>query len=216
MRVRKEIDRLINDRSRADEVKLALSLGTAASEDDAHEVALRYLLWAKHLAPRSVIVRESLAIALYRAEDLKGALAELQAYRRLSGSSDQNHLLADCIRSEGRDLDRAIEVAQELAGDERQEMERRVEAAIVIAAVQLEQARPERARTALQPFLADGVFPSLSAESAARLLWMEADVAEARRSVEDAVDALTRLRSIDAAYPDVDLRLTRLRAGADG
>jgi tetratricopeptide (TPR) repeat protein len=210
-RVRKEIDRLISDRSRAKDVKACLALGTAASEDEDHATASLYLLWAKHLAPRSAVVREALGIALYRADDFRAALAELQAYRRLSGTTDQNHLIADCIRSEGRDVERAVVIGMELVEDERAEIERRAEAAIVVAAVHLADGRTTRARTVLDLFLSGPVARSVPAPSAVRLLWVAADVAEAEGATPKAIAALERLISLDAAYPDAAERLERLR-----
>lgn len=210
-RVRKEIERLVHDRDRAREVKLALSLGSAASEEDDHPKAHRYLAWAKHLAPRSAVVRESLAIALYRAGDLRAALSELQAYRRISGSDDQNHLLADCLRAEGREPEKAIEVGLLLADDAGADIERRVEAAIVVAAVHLDQRRPSRAAGVIAPFLEGPGAKPVPPESTVRLLWVAADVAEADGDARRAVAALERLRSLDPEYPDVTERLAALR-----
>src|SRR5919198_3831144 len=56
---------------------------------------------AKNLAPRSGAVREVLGIALYRAERYREALRELQAYRRMTGRLDHNHLIADSYRALG-------------------------------------------------------------------------------------------------------------------
>src|SRR5437879_5456383 len=50
---------------------------------------------AKSLAPRSGSVRELLGVALYRADQYRDALQELQAYRRMTGRLDQTHLIAD-------------------------------------------------------------------------------------------------------------------------
>ena len=211
VRVRKEIDRLVHERARADEVKLSLSLGTEASEGEDHVAARRYLAWAKHLAPRSPAVRESLAIALYRAGDLHAALSELQAYRRISGSDDQNHLLADCLRAEGRDPERAIEIGNLLVAAHDEDIERRIEAAIVVAAVHLDLGRPGRARSTIAPFLEGPEAAEVPGESLVRLLWVAADIAEADGAVPAAIDALERLRGLDAEYPDVDERLGRLR-----
>lgn len=209
-RVRKEIDRLVNERTRAQDVKVCLTLGTAASESDDHATARRYLVWAKHLAPRSTSVRETLGIALYRADDLRGALSELQTYRRMSGSNDQNHLLADCLRADGRDLDRAISVGMELVEDETGDIERRVEAAIVVAAVHLATGRPSRAGAVIAPFLSGPVSRTVPSESMVRLLWVAADVAEAELSPERAIEALRRLLSLDNAYADAEERVAGL------
>src|SRR5262249_10903929 len=51
---------------------------------------------ARTLAPRSGAARELLGLALYRAGKYREALRELQAYRRITGRQDQNHLMADC------------------------------------------------------------------------------------------------------------------------
>lgn len=210
-RIRKEIDRLLGDRDRAHEVKLALSLGTAASEDEDHETAQRYLAWAKHLASRSIVVREAVAIGLYRAGDLRGALTELQAYRRMSGSNDQNHLLADCLRADGRDPERAIEVGLALVQDDAQDLERRIEAAIVVAAVHLDLGRASRASGTLAPFLDGPEAREVPPHALIRLLWMSADVEEAAGRSSTAIAALERLQALDPTYPDVAERLDTLR-----
>jgi tetratricopeptide (TPR) repeat protein len=215
-RVRKEIDRLINDRDRARDVKLCLSLGTEAMEQEDDEAAIRYLAWGKHLAPRSAVVREALAIALYRSGDLRAALSELQSYRRISGADDQNHLLADCLRAEGRDLERAIEVGNALATASDQDIERRVEAAIVVAAVQLELARPSRAAGAIAPFLEGPPAVEVPEASTVRLLWVAADIAEADAAPARALAAIERLLSLDPEYPDARERAARLRDEAEG
>lgn len=214
-RVRKEIDRLVHERARATEVKLALSLGTVASEEDEHDVARGYLLWAKHLAPRSAVVRETLGIALYRGGDLRAALSELQAYRRLSGAVDQNHLLADCLRADGREVERAIEVGMALVDDEEAEIERRVEAAIVVAAVHLDLGRAPRAAAVLDRFLAIRNEAQLPPSSLVRLLWVAADAAEAEGDDGRAVTCLERLERLEPDYPDLPERLSRLRGGPD-
>ncbi len=212
-KVRKEIERLVNNVTRAKDVILCLTVGTAASEEDDHVTARRYLAWAKHLAPRSPAVREAYGISLYREGDLQGALAELQAYRRLSGGTDQNHLIADCIRSQGRDLERAVAVGMELVDDERGDIERRVEAAIVVAAVQLEAGRAARARPLVQRFLVGPEARPVPDESTVRLLWVAADIAVAEGRRADASRALERLKTMDPDYPDVDDRIAEVGAG---
>lgn len=208
-RVRKELDRLMSDPARADDAKRALALGTEASEAEDHDAARRYLLWAKHLVPRSASIREALGIASYRAGAFRAALSELQAYRRLSGSDDQNHLLADCLRAEGREPERAIELAERLAADASADLERRVEAAIVAAAVHLEHGRPERADRVLGPLLQGATDDELRV----RLLWVAADAAEAAGDEERAVERLGELLALDPDYPDAEERRTRLLGG---
>jgi len=209
-RVRKDIDRVVNDRSRAKDVKACLALGTLASEDEEHSEALLYLQWAKHLAPRSAVVREALGIAHYRAGDFRASLAELQAYRRMSGTTDQNHLIADCIRSEARDVERAVVIGMELVEDDRAEIERRVEAAIVVASVHIAAGRHARARSVLDLLLTGPTARSVPDASAVRLLWVAADIAEAEKVPARAIAALERLLKLDSAYPDAAERLAGL------
>ena len=66
---------------------------------------------AKHLAGRSAGIREILALAYYGSGQWREALREMQAYRRMSGRLDENHLIADCYRAMGRP-DRAVEEAE--------------------------------------------------------------------------------------------------------
>ncbi len=68
---------------------------------------------AKHIALRSIAVREFLGLAYYRAGRWKEAARELAAYKRISGSTDQNPVLADCYRAMGRP-ERALELCGEL------------------------------------------------------------------------------------------------------
>lgn len=68
---------------------------------------------AKARAPRSGMVRELLGLALYREGRYREALAELLAFRRITGSLEQNHVIADCYRALGRP-GRALEVCGEV------------------------------------------------------------------------------------------------------
>ncbi len=207
--VRKEIERRVTPKGRARDVLVCLDLGSAASEGGDHPEALRLLRWAKHLAPRIPLVRESLGIALYRAEEYRGALAELQAYRRLAGSTDQNHLIADCLRGTGAEPEEPVAVGMELVDDERAEPARRVEAAIVVAAALESAGQRRRARGVLDAVEA----PALRAgdEARARRHWFAAELAERDGDLAGAarqLDALLRLGPDDEAA-EWRQRLTR-------
>jgi tetratricopeptide (TPR) repeat protein len=67
---------------------------------------------AKDAAPRSGGVREVLALAYYAAERWREALREAQAYRRMTGRADQNHIIADAYRALGSP-EKAIPLAEE-------------------------------------------------------------------------------------------------------
>lgn len=87
------------------------ALGAYAAGD--LEEALRLGDQSKHIALRSTHAREFLGIALYEAERYKEAATELAAFRRLSGSTEQNPLLADCYRALGKP-EKAVEICSEI------------------------------------------------------------------------------------------------------
>jgi tetratricopeptide (TPR) repeat protein len=67
---------------------------------------------AKAAAPRSGAVREVLALASYGAGDWRDALREMQAYRRMTGRQDENHIIADAYRALGSP-EKAVPIAEE-------------------------------------------------------------------------------------------------------
>jgi tetratricopeptide (TPR) repeat protein len=215
VRMRKEIDRTISPTARARDVKISLTLGSRAVDEDDLDTALRYLRWAKHLAPRYGAVREALGIALYQAGEMPAALAELQTYRRLSGSNDQNHLIADCIRAGGRDVERAVDIALALVDDEKVDNDRRIEAVIVAAAIQEELGQAASAGRLVQRALIGLTGEHRpSTDARVRLLWFAADLAERAGEMDTTRAHLAELIALDPGYPDVAERLAELnRAG---
>ena len=87
---------------------------------------------AKELAPRAPAVREVLGLALYQLERFPQALSEMQAYRRMSGRADQNHIIADSLRAVGRP-ERAVPLAEEALGARGVPLSAKAEAVIVAA-----------------------------------------------------------------------------------
>src|SRR5688500_15951656 len=75
--------------------------------------AIRLGEQAKHIALRAVGPREFLGLAYYRAGIFADAAKELAAFRRLSGSTDQNPVLADCYRATGKP-EKALQYADEV------------------------------------------------------------------------------------------------------
>src|SRR6266542_2315167 len=101
--------------AKADEALRSFEQAVALAERGRDDAAVRAAQTAKGCAPRSGAVRE--------------ALQELRAYRRMTGRSDQNHLIADCHRALGAP-DKALEPVRE-ALEARIPEEARVEAAVV-------------------------------------------------------------------------------------
>ncbi|HLA92849.1 MAG TPA: tetratricopeptide repeat protein [Actinomycetota bacterium] len=99
---------------------------------------------AKRLAPRAPAVREVLGLALYGLERYQEALSEMQAYRRMSGRADQNHIIADCLRSVGRG-DRAVPLAEEALAARGIPVAAKAEAVIVAASALADQGKFDQA-----------------------------------------------------------------------
>ena len=99
---------------------------------------------AKELAPRAPAVREVLGLALYSLERYSEALSEMQAYRRMSGRADQNHIIADCLRALGRP-DRAVPLAEEALAAKGVPVAAKAEAVIVAASALAEQGKFDQA-----------------------------------------------------------------------
>ena len=74
--------------------------------------AVKEALKAKGAAPRSGAVREVLALAYYGSEDWREALREMQAYRRMTGRQDENHIVADAYRALGSP-EKAVPLAEQ-------------------------------------------------------------------------------------------------------
>ncbi len=143
----KEILRELRETARPGKAEMAISRLDRAVEllarGDARAAATEALK-AKALAPRSPAVREVLGIALYHLERYREALSELQAYRRMSGRADQNHLIADCLRAVGRP-ERAVELAEEALASRGVPVASKAEAVIVAASALADMGRIEQA-----------------------------------------------------------------------
>jgi tetratricopeptide (TPR) repeat protein len=85
----------------------------AAFAEEDFEEAVRLGEQAKHIALRATAVRELLGLAYYRSGKFREAARELAAFRRISGSVEQNPVLADCQRALGRP-GRAVELCDEV------------------------------------------------------------------------------------------------------
>lgn len=209
--VRRDIERILGPGDRARDVALALSVGSDALDLGRVDVALQALGWAKHLAPRVAAVREAYGVARYLDEDFSGALTELQAYRRMTGRTDQNHVIADCLRGLDRDVDRVGELAEELLADTSAPAERRAEAAVVWAAALADDGQRSSARALLRRHLGrDAGTDEARAEShelrvlvlAARLAEQDGDLDEARAHRRQVVRIAPDLQEEAVPGPD--------------
>jgi hypothetical protein len=204
--IRKEIDRVIGANARGRDIALALSIGSAAIDEGYVDVALEMLTWAKHEAPRIAAVREAYGVALYLAEEYAGALSELQAYRRLTGRVDQNHLVADCLRALDRGLDRVVDAAQELVVATDAPRDRRTEAAIVWAGALADHGDVGAGRSVLRRTLRDAG----DAEHDLRARYLAAELALRDDDPDEARVQFGRIVAVDGDFLDVADRLAEL------
>lgn len=162
---RREIERVAGSSSKAEEIIAAVALGSERLDYDDVPGALRYLRWARQEAGNAVCVRELVGIALYLDGDYAEARKELQSYRRISQEQDQNHLIADCLRALGRDVEQIPELIEAMSGAPR---DRVVEGRIVWASHVADEGDPVAALSILAPALTvpSGEKPDASAARA--------------------------------------------------
>lgn len=209
--VRKEVDRVLGPGPRARDVALCLSIASQALEEDRPDVALEVLGWARHQGPRLAVLRETYGIALYQVERWADALSELQAYRRLTGRNDQNHVIADCLRALGRGIDQVADAAEPLVTDAQAPEDRRAEGAIVWAAALADAGDLGAGRAVLRRFLERP--RSSDAEHDLRVRYVAADLAERAGDVEEMRRQLELIASVADDFLDVADRLDAIGQG---
>jgi tetratricopeptide (TPR) repeat protein len=160
---------------------------------------------ARALVPRSGAVRELLGMALYRTGRYRDALRELQAYRRITGRQDQNHLMADCYRAIGAP-EKAVPLVHE-AMRARIGEEARAEAAVVGAAALADLGRFTEAVGMLRSFPT-----SLQAArpSDLRIWYVAGDVLERAGRKKEAAEEFRRVVRHEAGAYDAAERLAAL------
>lgn len=164
--------------------------------------ALECLKWAKSVASRSAVIREALGVAFYNRGEFDAARSELQNYRRITGRADQNHLLADCVRVQGRS-DKVAGYIDEML-DSGVPLERAAEGVIVLAGDRADQGDYEGALAALDRVSLEGVPVG---EPHVRHWYMAAGLHERLGHHAMARDLLSRIAEVDDTYLDVAERL---------
>ena len=152
---------------------------------------------AKELAPRAASVREVLGLAYYQLERFREALTEMQTYRRISGRADQNHIIADCLRSIGRP-DRAVPLAEEALAARGVPLSAKTEAVIVAASALADQGKLDQALGLLRRIRTRD---DVAGPEVLRVWYVTGDIlAKAGRSQEAAREFRKILRHDAAAY----------------
>lgn len=183
------------------------SEAAAAFADDDFDEAIRLGEQAKHIALRSAAVRELLGISYYRAEKWKNAARELAAFRRLSGTTEQNPVIADCYRATERP-DKALEFCDEI---DRAAVSEDIfyEGEIVAAGALADMKRLDDAIERLQVL---DLNPEVAQERHLRAWYALGDLLERRGRFTQARDWFEAVAAADPELTDAPERAVRLRA----
>lgn len=193
-----------------EQVAVAYAEAGQALDDGDVDHAIALLTDAKQRASRSVAVREALGIALYLAGRFKEAGRELAAYRRMSGHSDQNHLLADCARANGQP-ERAEELVEEMMA-RGVTADRVAEGLLVVAGARADQGDVDAALAALHR--AD-LEPRVVEPYHLRLWHFAADLEQRRGDDDAAAGYLRAIATIDPMFLDVAEQLAAMEGPRD-
>ena len=192
-------------RGAADDVVSSLERAVEALELDQPDEAARLATQAKRLAPRSAAAREVLGLAHYRAGRHREALSELQAYRRISGRADQNHVIADCQRAVGAP-EKAVPLAEEaLASSAGPEV--KAEAVVVAASALADLERWDEALSLIRRYPTD---PASARPHDLRVWYVAGDILERAGRPREAAREFGRVVAYDAEAFDAAERLARL------
>ncbi len=175
----------------------------AAYDDEDVDAAVAAAAEAKGIAPRAARVRELLGLCLYRAGRWQEAVRELLAFRRMTGSVEENHVIGDAYRALGRP-DRALELISEVP---RRKVPADLWAEVVIVAAgaladkgELDQALLRLARADLEPRSVEPYH--------LRLWYVRSDLLERAGRHEEARAGWERIAAEDPDFHDVMERLS--------
>ncbi|MFN2586513.1 MAG: tetratricopeptide repeat protein [Actinomycetota bacterium] len=186
-------------------VKVFAEAAAAYLEED-YEDAIRLGEQAKHMALRAGAPRELLGLAYYRAGRWQEAARELAAFRRLSGTAEQNPVLADCYRALGKP-ERAVELCDEVTRD-RVTADVFYEANIVAAGALADRGRLEDAIARLERL---ELQPENAQEHHLRAWYALADLLERRGRFTQAREWFEAVAAVDPDATDAPQRAKRVR-----
>jgi tetratricopeptide (TPR) repeat protein len=168
--------------------------------------AIRLGEQAKHIALRAASVRELLGLAYYRAARWQEAARELTAFRRFSGSTDQNPVIADSYRAMKKP-EKALEFVDEIDKDEVSEPVF-FEAQIVGAGALADMGLLDEAIARLEKL---DLRPAVAEEHHMRAWYMLGDLSEKRGRFTQARSWFEAVEAADPDATDAPHRARRLR-----
>ena len=209
---RREVERATADRETAHRLLQHATAALAALDERDGATALPHLQYLKARLPRTGFVREALGVALYLTESYKDAMSELQAFRRLTGSVDQNHLVADCIRAVGEGEHRIPELIEEMEQAEEPAPEpARLEGRVVWASWLADQGDVGAGRAVLGPVLDEPVDDRDVEEHHLRLWYVAGDLAQRAGDDGSARRWFGRITALAEGFFDAEERLEQVR-----
>jgi tetratricopeptide (TPR) repeat protein len=185
-------------------VKVFADAAAAFAAEDMDE-ALRLGEQAKHIALRSAAARELLGLVYHRMGRWKEAARELSAFRRISGSTSQNPVLADAYRAQGRP-DRALELCAEIDAHA-EDAEVVYEGAIVAAGALADMDRLDDAIAHMEGL---SLNPATAETHHMRAWYALADLLERRGRFTHAREYFEAVAAADADLTDAPERAARL------
>jgi tetratricopeptide (TPR) repeat protein len=194
------------DPARRERVERRLKEAGKAFQADRFGDAARILKPLAQQAPSLAPVRELYGLTLYRQGKWRPAIAELEAFRSLTGSTEQNPVLADCHRALGH-YDEVGELWDELR-QASPSAELVTEGRIVAAGALADQGRT---RPAIQLLEKDWRFPKRPKEHHLRRAYALADLYERAGELPRARDLFQRVAAADPEFADAGQRARALR-----
>ena len=185
-------------------VKVFAEAATAFAQEDFDE-AIKLGEQAKHIALRAAGPRELLGLAYYHSGLWKEAARELAAFRRITGSTEQNPVLADCYRAQGKP-EKALEYIAEM--DPGLPPAVLFEGAIVAAGALAEMDRVEEAIAGMEALELD---PVAAEQHHLRAWYVHGDLLERRGRFTQAAAYFDAVANSDPELADAGARAAHLK-----
>ena len=189
-------------------VKVFSDAAAAYAAEDWPE-AIRLAEQAKHIALRSLAARELLGLAFYQSGQYKAAASELSAFRRISGTTEQNPVIADCYRALNRP-DKALELCDEIDAETVSDPIF-YEGAIVAAGALAEMGKLDEAIARLEAL---DLKPAVAQEHHLRAWYVLGDILERRGRFTQAREWFDAVAGSDPEITDAAERSERLQASS--
>ena len=177
----------------------------AAYMEGDYAEAIRLGEQAKHIALRSANARELLGLAYYRTGRWSEAAKELTTFRRISGSTEQNPVIADCYRAMAKP-EKALEFCQEM---DRKALDEAVyyEGVIVGAGALADMKRLDEAIALLERL---DLQPSVAKEHHLRVWYALADLLERKGRFTQAREWFEAVDAADSEATDAGERAEKI------